>query len=129
MYGREIRLLCCIVLRFRVDIILRNSIVKSNPLRITSCLWLYLCFGWAHWNFFVGFENTASCRCSTTCWLSPTLSACLRLSHSGRHVLCASLLGVADCAVLCCAVLWYMLLIDDNILRCRSWVCFCDLSR
>ena len=39
-------------------------------------------------DFFAGFENTASCRCSTTCWLSPTLSACLRCRPlTGSYVL------------------------------------------
>lgn len=36
---------------------------------------------------FVSIRQRALSKCSTTCWLSPTLSACLGCPSSGRHVL------------------------------------------
>ena len=44
------------------------------------------------------------CKCSTTCWLLPTLAACLCCrTLVGSYLLCGFVR--ADCALLCCAVL------------------------
>ena len=63
--------------------------------------------GRADFDFFVRFENSELYKCSTTCWLEPTLSACLRCrALVGAYLLCC-LCGVTAmcCAVLCCVVL------------------------
>ena len=48
-------------------------------------------------------EHSKLCKCSTTCWLTPTLSSCLRCRALTGRVL-ALLLVRVNGAVLCCAV-------------------------
>ena len=104
---------------------------KANPSRIiTSCLWPYFLFSprAADFGSFAGFENTASCGCSTTCWLSPTLSACLALPNSDRYVR-ASLLGAWPIA-LCCAPVVVHAGRQHAMFELYPRVCFfCGLSK
>ena len=59
--------------------------------------------GGADFDFFVRFENTAGCKCSTTCWLPPTLSACLRCrAVTGTHLHCCFVQACLRC-ILCYA--------------------------
>ena len=76
----------------------------------TSCVWVLVYFvGRADFYFFVRFENTASCRCSSTSWRLSTLFACLRCrALIGRYSLCCvvqSWLRCAAAVLWCCAVL------------------------
>ena len=103
--------------------------IKANPSRISSSCFILLVllvffFAPGRIGFLRWILITARCRCSTTCWLSPTLVCLLALSHSDRHVraslLCAWLIA------LCCAVLSYsgMIVSRRQHASSRSWVGF-----
>ena len=77
----------------------QTQILRASP---AACGFMFV-FGRADFDFFVGFENTSELQIiDMHAWLSPTLSALLRLTRSDRNVLglllCAGLIG------LCCAV-------------------------
>ena len=85
-------------------IVLRLERCSGNPFAHCQLLLVVVCVSDREdFDFLVVFLNTAKCTytCSTTCWLSPTLPACLR---------CRTLIGThkaplcrADYAALCCA--------------------------
>ena len=68
--------------------------------------WLRILVGPADSDPFVRIENTASCNCSTTYWLSPTVWACLCCRPLiDTYETCLPSLCRTDCTViLCCAV-------------------------
>ena len=81
---------CCILLRLEMK---ANSCITPAKL---LCKRLYTFVGRAEIRFLSSsWEDGELHKCSTTCWLKPTMSACLRC---GVVALCR-----ADCAVLCCA--------------------------
>ena len=84
---------------------------KRTNLRASQRQTRNICIGRADFDFFVRFENTASCIIrSTTCWRKPTPSVCLRCrALTGAYLLCCLLRGLtALCrTVLCLRCLRY----------------------
>ena len=67
--------------------------------------YIYIFLDRAHFDFFVSFENTASCKCSTICWLSLTLSACLRCrALTGTYYTCFAVFRAWLIALYCVTV-------------------------
>lgn len=89
----------------------------GKPFAYHLLLVLAYFFGPLDYHFLVRFENTASCGCSTTCWLT------LRLVRT-----CVAALGRAACAMLFCEVFVVGARRQHYINNSRSWVCCCEWS-
>ena len=76
--------------------------IKANPSpTIDQLLVVVFVLGRVDFDFIAGFENAVSCRFSTTCWLSLTLSASLRCrALVGTYVLFCFVQSWLRCAML-----------------------------